>query len=101
MLARSVFHAQAECYGIKCSFKIIIADSSALKRHDFPIFISVFAQLKRPSSEKPQHDYQMTMSKLSKPQFISMEWHAESSSEDCMPAYKGFGKLSIEAYKVY
>ena len=51
MLARSVFHAQAECYGIKCSSKIIIADPSALKWYDFPISISVFAQLKRPSSE--------------------------------------------------
>lgn len=65
----------------------------------FP-YPSLFAQLKRPSSEeKLQHDYQMTMSKLSKRQFISMEWHAESSSEDCVSAYKGLGRLSIEAYK--
>jgi len=84
----------------QCSSKIIITDLSAPKRCDFPVSVFVFAQLKRPSSEeKLQHDYQMTMSKLLKRQFISMEWHAESSSEDCMPAYKDLGRLSIEAYK--
>jgi hypothetical protein len=77
------------------SSKVIIAGSSAPKRYDFPISISMFAQLKRPSSEeKLRHDYQMTMPKLSKRQFIYMEWHAESSSEDCMPAYRGLRTLN-------